>query len=429
MLPCDRPLKALLLTQNYPPEPGSASQKMSELAHHLADKGHQVTVVTGFPNYPDGVLHEGYRRKPYQREQANGVTVMRTFLLVAPRTRAFGPRMKNYLSLMATSIYGGLLSGRHDLVYVYSPPLFLGLSAYALSRMYRAPFVMDLNDLWPKGPIHLGVLRNPTMIRLAEGLERFVYSKADHIFFYSRRMRQDVVDTGVPEAKTEVHPLWVDTEVFRPAPQEEGDRIRRQYGMGDKLVAMYTGNLGLPQGLDTALRSAKVLQDASNDRVLFVMVGGGADQERLTAMREELGLDNVMFVPPQPVTAMPAFMSAADILLLHLDRAPFRLGTVPGKLLTYMSAARPVLAGLEGESADIVRDTRCGVVVEPQDPHAMAQGALDLTDPQTRRRMGEAGRNAAVNLYDRRKLLDDQEARLREIVALRRGRVASAKSA
>ena len=421
-------MKALLLTQYYPPEPGTASLKMSDLAEHLQRRGHQVTVVTGFPNYPDGVLYKGYKRKLYQEETVNGVKVIRTYLLITTQRRSFGPRMKNHLSFMASSIFGSLRAGHHDLVYVYSPPLFLGVSAYLLSRLWRASFVLDVHDLWPKGPIHLGVLKGHMKIRMAEYLEKFAYSKAHHLFFYSNRMRQDVVETGVPNSKTEVHPLWVDTEFFRPAPEEDAAKIRQDYGMSDKLVVMYTGNLGLPQGLDTAIKCAQLLQERGHDKVLFVFVGGGADRDRLTQLTREYGLENVMFIPPQPVSAMPAFMSASDILLVHLDKAPFRLGTVPGKLLTYMSAGRPVLAGLQGEAADIVEHNQCGVLLEPQNVEAMAQGILKLEDPETRRQMGEAGRRTAVSQYNRETLLDEVEDRLQQIVTRRSGRAATAKS-
>ena len=423
-------MKVLLLTQNYTPEPISASQKMSDLAKHLQERGHQVTVVTGFPNYPDGVLYDGYRRKLYQQEDIDGTKVIRTFLTITSSRRSFRPRLKNYLSFMLTSIYGSLRAGRHDLVYVYSPSLFLGLSGYVVSRLFRVPFVLDLNDLWPKGPIHLGMMKNPALIRAAEWLERFVYSKAHHIFFYSNWMRQDVVSRGVPEPKTEVHPLWVDTELFKPAPEEQAADVRKEYGMSDRLVVMYTGNLGLPQGLDTAIECAKLLKEKGQDHILFTLVGSGADRDRLVQLSQDYHLDNVTFIPPQPVSAMPAFMSASDVLLLHLDKAPFRVGTVPGKLITYMSAAKPVLAGLEpeGEGANIVTQNECGVVVEPQNPESMAQGIMKLADPELRRRMGEAGRKAAVNQYDRRKLLDEVEDRLQEIVAQRRRKAAPAKS-
>ena len=421
-------MKALLLTQYYPPEPGTASQKMSEMAEHLQGNGHEVTVVTGFPNYPEGALYEGYRRKLLQPEQINGVKVFRTFLLVSRRRRSFGPRMKSYLSFMLSSIYGSLRAGRHDLVYVYSPPLFLGVSAYLISRLYRAPFILDVHDLWPKAPVELGILKSPGLIWMARKMEKFIYSKARHVFFYSHRMRQDVVGDGCPQEKTEVHPLWVDTDFFKPATEDQAARIRQEYALGDRFVIMYTGNLGLPQGLDTAVECARLLKERGLGQYLLVFVGGGAELDRLQQLSRDYGLDNVLFIPPKPVSAMPAFMAASDVLLLHLDKALFRMGTIPGKLLTYMAAGRPVLAGLEGESADIVNRTGCGVVVEPRNVEAMTDGVVKLSDPDLSRQMGEAGRVAAVTQFERGKLLDELEGRLQEVVAGWRGRSAAAKS-
>ena len=414
-----RHVKVLLLSQFYPPEANSAAQKMSDLAQYLADRGHQVTVVTGFPNYPDGILHKGYRRTLFQSHVVQGVRIIRTFVSISTRRREFGPRMNSYLSFMCSSVYGAMRAGRHALVFVYSPPLMLGVSGYVISRLYRAPLVFDVNDLWPKAPIQLGLLKDPILIRMAQDLERFVYAKSDRVFFYSNWMRGDVVRSGVPESKTEVHPLPVDTDVFQEVPEEQAADVRRTYGMGDRLVVMYTGNLGLPQGLGTAIECARLLKGTNHAQYQFVFVGGGADRERLMRLSESYGLDNVLFVPPQPVSAMPAFMSAADILLLHLDRAPFRAGTIPGKLLTYLSCGRSVLAGLEGEGADLVREGECGVVVEPQNPEAMAQGLVRLADPGLRRRMGEAGRRLAVERFDRRKLLAKVERRLEEIASSR----------
>ena len=412
-------MKVLLISLYYPPEANSTALKISDLAQHLTESGHEVSVVTGFPNYPDCVLYQGYRRSLLKREDVGGVRVLRTFLSITSERRSFGPRMKNYLSFMVSSIYGGLAAGRQDVVYASSPPLFLAVSGYAISRSFRAPLVLDVNDLWPQAPIQLGIVKNPRAIRAAQALERFAYEKSDRIFFYSHRMRQMVLDTGVPAEKTEVHPLWVDTEVFKPVPRPEAIAVREKYGMGDRLVIMYAGNIGLPQGLQTAIECARLLKERKQRDVLFVFVGGGADRERLMQLSQSYGLDNVLFIPSQPLSSMPAFMSASDALLLHLDKAPFRLGTIPGKLFAYMSCGRPVLLGLEGEGADLVRDAGCGVVIEPQNPESMAEGIARLSDPETRARMGEASRRTAVERYDRRKVLATLERRLEDIVTKR----------
>jgi len=218
----------------------------------------------------------------------------------------------------------------------------------------------------------------------------------------------------------------VDTEAFKPVPREAWTKIRDRYEMGDRLVIMYAGNIGLPQGLQTAIECARLLQERKQNDALFVFVGGGPDKERLVQLSQSYGLKNVLFIPPQPLASMPEFMSASDALLLHLDKAPFRVGTIPGKLFAYMSCGRPVLLGLEGEGADLVNEAGCGVVIEPQNAEDMVRGVGRLRDAELRRRMGEASRRTAVERFDRRVVLEKLEDRLEDIAARRKEQAARA---
>jgi len=407
-------MKFLIVSQYFFPETGSSAIRMLELAQYLAMQGHQVTVITGFPNYPTGVVYPHYRRKVYQREQVGDVAVVRTYLLTTTRRRSFGPRLMNYLSFMVTSVFGGLVAGRHEVIYVYSPPLFVGVSAWILSGLYRIPFVIEVNDLWPQAPIALGMLRNKMLIRFTEGLERFVYAKAHRIFLYSRRMRQALIGKGVPEEKTEIHPLWIQTDLFRPHPQRETNAVRAEYGLDGRFVVMYAGNIGLAQGMGTVIECARLLKGHSD--IVFVLIGEGAEKASLMRRVEEQGLGNVVFIPQQPVNVIPRFLSAADALLVHLVPAPHRLGTIPAKVLAYMSVGRPILMAAEGESADLIQRSGSGVVAEPGNPEAMAEAILRLyNDPGVREVMGRKGREYAVAHFDRRKLLRQLERRLVEI--------------
>lgn len=414
MLSASLPMRFLLLTQYYPPEPGSSAMRMSELAQYMAARGHIVTVVTGFPNYPEGVIYAGYRGKLYQREQLQGVNVVRTLLLTTRHRHKFLPRLLNHSSFMLTSIMGGLFAGKHDLIYIYSPPLFVGVSAWVLGRLYGIPFVMEVNDLWPQGPIALGIVRNKWAIRCGEGLERFVYAKAHKIFFYSNRMRQALIEKGVPEKKTEIHPLWVETDLFQPCTSDETAAVRAEYGLDGRFVVMYAGNIGLAQGMGTVVECARLLKQQPD--IAFILVGEGAEKATLMQRVAEQELNNVMFIPHQPVNVIPRFLSAADALLVHLDPAPHRLGTIPAKALAYMSCGRPVLMAAEGESADLIQRSGSGVVAEPGNPQDMAEAVLRLyVDPDAREAMGQRGREYVVAHFDRKKLLRGLEGRLEEI--------------
>ena len=388
--------------------------RMSELGEYLAERGHEVTVVTGFPNYPDGVVYEGYRRSIYRRERINGVDVIRVFLLTTTRRRRFGPRLASYLSFMITSIFGGLRAGRADILYFYSPPLFLGISAWILGRCFGIPTVVEVNDLWPQAPIALGVLRDQRLIGIAEAVERFLYHKVDHIFVYSNLMRQALIDKGVPKDKTEIRPLWVDASFFAPRPEAESIVVRQQHDLGGRFVVMYAGNIGLAQGMDTVIECARILGEPPD--ILFVLVGEGAEKPHLQQQAEDLELENVLFIDYQPVSIIPQFLSAADVLLVHLDPAPHRLGTIPAKVLAYMSVGRPVLMAAEGEAADLVLRSGAGTVVRPRDPLGMAEALRALqVDGEARNVAGERGRAHVLAHFDRSNLLQALEERLESI--------------
>jgi colanic acid biosynthesis glycosyl transferase WcaI len=407
-------VRILLLTQYYPPESGSSAMRMAELAAHFVSRGHRVTVVTGFPNYPDGVIFPGYRGKLWQLEQIDGVRVLRTYLLTTPRRDSFRHRLLNYVSFMVTSVFGGMAAGHHDLIYFYSPPLFLGVSAWILSRFYGIPSVVEVNDLWPQAAVALGVLRQRPLIRLAEMLERFVYDTVDEIFVYSYVMREALLERGVPHEKIELRPLWVDTDLFQPCSPVETDAVRKEHGLADRCVVMYAGNIGLAQGMDTVIDCADLLR--AHTEIVFALVGEGAEKAALRRAARDRGLTNVAFVPYQPVTVISRFLSSADILLVHLDPAPHRLGTIPAKALAYMSVGRPVLMAAEGESAALVTQCRCGVVIKPRDPAAMAEAILQMcADCDAREEWGRNGRRSVQESYDRAALLQSLESRLEEI--------------
>lgn len=391
---------------------------MKELAEYMASQGHHVTVVTGFPNYPNGVIYPGYKRRLIQQEAVNGVNLIRTFLLVTPERLSFAPRLKNYLSFMCSAFYGGLLSGRHDLIYFYSPPLFLGITANLLGRMWRAPVVMELNDLWPRGPISLGIIKRRWQKRIAHLLENVVYQWSTRIFTYSVRMREELLQAGVPEEKVEIHNLSVDTQFFSPVPQDVGKRIRMELGLDEYFIAMYTGLVGMAQGLETVLDTAEILQNRGEEKIRLVIVGGGPDRKRLMAKSSEKELDNVLFVDQQPIGRMPAFMAASDVLLSLLKKAPHRVGTIPAKILAYMAAAKPVVVSAEGEAADLVKRCECGVAVPPDLPDALADALMKMQrfEQAKLEQFGKRARKLAVREFEKTHVFTNLEQSLIKVV-------------
>lgn len=405
-------MRALLISQNYPPEASSAAQKVSEMADFLAERGHEVTVLTAFPNYPSGVVFQGYRRTLRQTEQLGQVKLVRSWLHVTKARDRFAPRMLSYVSFAATALLAGLPLPRQDVIYVYAPPTFLVPTAQVLAKLLRSALVVDVHDLWPDAPIYLGFVKNPAAVAAARAFEKWTYAAPDRLLSYSQTHLRKLREKGVPADKLGLVPLWIDAAKFAPQPAA-GAKVRAEHGLGDHFVVAYTGNIGLPQGLDTVLAAAAELKKRGDTKTIFALVGGGAERDNLMALAKQQGADNVRFVPPQPMAAMPGWMAAADALVLHLDHAPFREGTVPGKLFYYMASGRPVIAAAIGETADIVNGHRAGLAVPPRDPVALADAVQQLAaSPENREEMGANGRRAALTVYERAKVLADMEAEL-----------------
>ena len=350
-------------------------------------------MVCQVPNYPQGVVYPGYEGAWFRQEQRNGVRITRTWSYASPERDRFKPRLANYASFMGTSIAGILTGPRPDLVLVYSPPLFLGLTAFLVRALWGCPFIFWVNDLWPRAALSLNFMQEGPFYRLACALESFIYRRAARIFVYSGQMLEEVVRGGASRARLECHPLWIDAQIFHPDPQG-AKQVRQDYGWEGKFVVLYGGNLGLAQGLDVFIESAKLLREVRD--IHFVLLGGGVEKENLLNLVADYQLDNVEFIAHKPKEQVPAFFSAADVLFAHLKAAPHRVGTVPEKILAYMACGRPVLmAAQEGAALDVIRKHRCGLAVPPDNPEAVARAIQSLyEDPAQVEPMGKEGRRA-----------------------------------
>lgn len=406
-------MKILILSQYFPPAGGSAAAKMYDLAQYLHRNGHHVSVVTEMPNYPTGITHEDYRGKIFINTNENGVAVYRTWVYASPEKQKFLPRFLNYLSFMITSVFGALAAGRHDIIYVYSPPLFLGLTAWLVHKLYRIPFIFMVNDLWPRAAVFLGFLKNKKTIKLAELMEKFIYDTASKIFVYSEEMAKEITNSGVSHDRVAIHPLWIDTESFKPI--DNIKEFKRKHDIEGKFTVLHAGNMGFAQGIDNLIEAAKILKDEKD--ISFFLVGGGVETVELVRLRDRYCLNNVKFMNHQPVNTMPYFFSAADVLFVHLNKAPHRIGTIPEKALAYMSCGRPILIAAEGAAAELVKKNDCGIAVEPQDPRSIADGILLLYgNNELRKKLGKNARKAAVNFFDKNLVLHNVERHLKEIV-------------
>jgi colanic acid biosynthesis glycosyl transferase WcaI len=401
-------MKVLILSIYHDPEP---IPKTGELARELQRRGHEVTVVTAFPHYPGGALYPGYRLAPWRWEVRDGVRVLRTFIYPYHGRRS-SLRMLNYLTWMVSSIQAAWLAPTCDVLYVWHPPLTVGVSAWIISKLKRVRYVYDVQDLWPESALASGLMRPGRLVDWLHRLADWVYARAPRVFVVSRAAAEHLRDRGVDPAKISVAQHWVDTTAF----QDHSPRdIRAEYGWGDRFVLMFAGNLGMVQGLETIVEAAALVPPSVNAH--FVFVGDGADRVHLEQVVAGHGLANVQFVGRHPASEMPAFLRAADVVLVHLRSSGISEFAIPTKILSYLAASRPILCAAGGASAELVRDADAGLIAEPGDASGLAAAVerLALMAAQARVRLGENGHRYLVTNLEKGRVIDFYEQALMEL--------------
>lgn len=405
-------MRVLFLTVYFPPEVGAPQARTYETAKRFVEWGHDVTVVTGFPNHPTGIISKGYRGKLFMREEMDGVNVLRTWVYAAPN-RGLWRWAAKHLSFAGSSLLAAPLAGSFDVVVVGSSALFLGLPAYALSRLRGIPWVLTVTDLWPETAVAQGQLANPSLIRLTDWLAGFVYARADAIVGVTQSICDALIKRGTPEEKVMHIPNGTDTVLFNPS--TDGAAARKTLGMEDKFVVMYAGTVGLAQGLDVVLEAAKLLRDER--AVQFVLVGDGVERPNLLEKARREGIDNVSFVDRQPRSKIPSLLNAADVILVTLRKQPLFEGALPSKTSEALACGRPVIMTVAGEAAELLERAGAGLAVEPECPQALATAVRTMKErPELAAEMGRKGRAFAVQHLDRSKLAKRLEEVLMSLV-------------
>lgn len=400
----------LFLTHYFPPEVGAPQARIFETCRQLVELGHEVTVLTGFPHYPGGRIFDGYRWRLFMKEEMEGVRVVRSWVY-ATRNRGSLHRVANQFSFALSSLAGSLLVGGCNVMVVESPPLFLGVSGYVIGRLKRAPFMFYVADLWPESAVVLGVLRGRVAIKMAKLMESFIYRRATWVAGVTEGICCALLREGVPARKIVHLTNGVDTTFFQPVADRKKARDDLLSAQG--FVAMYAGTIGLAQGLGVALDAAKLLAD---EGVSFLLIGDGAEKERLVIRAQVEGIENVRFLPTQERDRMPAIISAADVFLVTLKGEPLFEAALPSKIFEAMACARPLVLVARGEAADLVGRSGAGLVVEPDDPRLLADAILKIKgDSALGRSMGRSGRLLVERNFDRVALVRRLEEKLSRV--------------
>lgn len=380
------PRRILFLTQWFEPEP---IMKGIGFARALAEAGFEVEVATGFPNYPTGKLAPDYRLKPYASEVMEGVRVHRLYLIPHHDRSSLG-RAANYLSFFVSALLFCLLrGGRYDAIYVYHPPITVGLAAAISGLFTRTPFVLDVQDLWPDSVAASGFGGAGRMAGVLGRLCGYVYRRAALVVGQSRAMTEKLVERGVPSAKVVTIFNWADEDSARA----RGEYDIRPLGFEGRFNIVFGGNLGRVQDLETMVRAA-VLAAREVPDIQLTLVGDGVERQRLAALIADLGGDHAQLIGPVPRTWIGDIFAAADILILPLIDDPLFEITIPSKAQFYMAMGRPILACMRGEAADIITSREAGLAVAPQDVAAVAEGMVRMAriSPEERAAMGHRAR-------------------------------------
>ena len=380
-------MRILFLTQWFDPEPHF---KGLIFAKELQQRGHEVEVLTGFPNYPGGKIYDGYKVKPYQREVMDGITVHRVPLYPSHDKNAVR-RVANYTSFgLAAAALGPFVVKKPDVIYAYHAPATIGIPAAILKARFGVPLVYDINDMWPDTLAATGMLTNQFALAAVGVYCRAIYHISDHIVVVTPGFRKLLMERGVPGEKVTVVYNW--SHETGELPKYEAANAKR-LGFAGKLNVLFAGTMGTAQALDAVLGASKLLAERKPE-VQFAFVGGGVDRERLEKRVEDEKLPNVLFLPRQEPSAMGSIYASADVLLVHLKDDPLFRITIPSKTTAYMAAGKPILMGVRGDAATMVEEAGCGLAFPPQDSDALAVAILQLVEmpPKKREELGQRAR-------------------------------------
>ncbi len=374
--------RVLLLTQWFDPEP---TFKGLVFGRELVRQGFDVEVVTGFPNYPGGKVYAGYKIKLIQREYIDGVQITRLPLYPNHDQSAI-KRVLNYSSFAASVlVYGLFMAKRADVMYAYHPPLTVGVAASLIRWVRGIPLVYDIQDMWPDTLRATGMLNNPQALALVGRVCDWVYKRVDQLVVLSPGFKRLLVQRGVPEGKIDVIYNWADeSALISPV-----GTVPAAFPAADRFRVVFAGNMGKAQALDAVLDAAAILQ-ARGSWASFVMLGGGVEVNRLKTRALEMKLSNVVFLPPVPMFEVGTVLAAADVLLVHLRKDPLFEITIPSKTQAYMAVGKPLLIAVNGDAADFVRQAKCGLTAESENPQSLADAvdALAAMPPDELKSMG-----------------------------------------
>jgi len=390
----------LFLSHYFPPEVNAPASRTYENAKQWVQAGHRVTIITCAPNHPNGVIYPGYRNSFWKWDEKSGIKVLRVKTFLSANA-GFLKRILNYVSYMFSAILLCFLAKDVNIVVSTSPQFFCGLGGYFVSRLKNTPWVLEIRDLWPESIIAVDAIKNRQIISLLKAIESFMYRKADRVVALTEAFKHHIINRGVPADKITIIKNGVDFSQFKPMPKETF--FLKEVGLTGQFVASYVGTHGMAHGLETVFKAAEIIRHRKD--ITFLLVGDGAEREKLVRTKEAMGLKNVVMLGQQKKERMPEIIAASDTCMVLLIKQELFKTVIPSKIFEAMAMERPIILGVEGESKAIIEEGECGLCIEPENASALADAVIKLHDDHTlAERLGKKGKDYVEKCYNRANL-------------------------
>ena len=390
-------MRILVVSHYFPPEVNAPANRTHEHTRRWAADGHQVTVITGVPNHPRGVLFPGYRNRLIQEEQIDGVRVIRTWMYLTAN-EGFVRRTLNYVLFALAAVLSSFRTESPDVVVATSPQFFCGIAGAVIARLKRRPFVLEVRDLWPDSIVELGQLRGKRTIQFLRAVETRLYRSASGIVVNTQAFVAHIRARGIPVDRITVIYNGIDLRMFSPrSPSQE---LRQAYGLQNHFVAAYIGTLGLAHGLMTIVDAAERLRGCED--IVFLLLGDGAARGQVEAEISRRGLSNVRVLGLRPRTEMPAWIASVDVTLVLLRDLPVFETVIPSKIFEFLAQERPVIVAARGEIRRLVDEAKAGLLIDPEHADQLVSAVLEVRDqPEAARARARAGREWVEASFDR----------------------------
>ncbi len=388
-----------IISHYFYPEIGAPSARLKEMADVWISQGHQVSVITNFPNHPTGIIHPGYKGRKFMIDWIGGLKIIRCKTFATPNA-GFLKKIISHLVFMVTSVVQGMNHVKEsDIIMASSPTLLCVASARYLSRKLKIPYIFEVRDLWPAIFVELGIITNQPIIYNLEKFELYLYKKSAAVVCVTQSFAKNIINRGINKNKVYFIPNGVDLTKFYPD-RDSGRFLKKELALEDKFIVLYIGAHGISHGLSAIMEAAKLFHKQKN--IHFLLVGEGAEKDKLIKLAKNMQLKNITFLPAQPKNKMRTFYNLADVCLVPLRNIPLFNSFIPSKMFEIMGCGRPILASLKGEAANILQQSGGAIIVPPENCKEIAEGILTLAHDKERCRvMGEQGKNFVSQKYDR----------------------------